>query len=694
MRRGSGSRHAAPGLRRALLAGSLLLSLCNRAAALDLIPVYTDDAAEGFNDPELGPPRRAAFEYALTLWGRALAGSVPVVVDVSMISAGGSGRAALLASTLATSIHRDFPGAPEAGTWYPAALANQIAGSDVNGGELTEISVQFNGDVDNPEVLGSIAWYYGTDAAPGSDIDFVSVALHELAHGLGFFSLAFDDGSLFGNSPAVYDRRLLRPSVGRVPFLSVAERTASLVSGDLFFDDTRVRFAFGGAAAVFAPDPYQPGSSVSHWDVSLAGELLVPFYLGPNRDPGLALAALRDIGWEPAGPVTETPKSTFTPTATRPAFTPRPTPTRPPSVAVKGYVSNFGDDTVSVFDTGRNQVVATVPVAEGPFGVAASPSGELVFVADYYGGAVSVIDTSADEVAATVAIAGAPHSVAFLPDRPIAYVSDTANGVLVEIDTESFVVRDTLPVGLRPAGLAAAPDGRRLFVALYGEDRLAVVDVDSGTVTARIGSFFAITAPVAVAVAPDGSFGYVSSTFGNQQLFRFSPSSLFAENLPNWFDEAGDLAITSDGRRIIATKPARNAVYAIDAATQKIGRGHSVRARPQGIALSPDGETLYVANSGDASVSVLDADPIGPRTRFSVGDTPMRIAIAVVPVHSCSGDCDGDGHVTVDELVRTVRARLDLEPRLACSATADAPVTLSQVIEDVRAALASCEGEP
>ncbi len=44
------------------------------------------------------------------------------------------------------------------------------------------------------------------------------------------------------------------------------------------------------------------------------------------------------------------------------------------------YVSNLGSNTVSVIDTATNTVVATVPVGNGPSGVAITPNGAFAYV--------------------------------------------------------------------------------------------------------------------------------------------------------------------------------------------------------------------------------------------------------------------------------------------------------------------------
>ena len=62
--------------------------------------------------------------------------------------------------------------------------------------------------------------------------------------------------------------------------------------------------------------------------------------------------------------------------------------------------------TVSVIDTARNKVTATVDVGYkySPYGIAVTPDGKKLYVADRDINGVSVIDTSTNTVTATVPV--------------------------------------------------------------------------------------------------------------------------------------------------------------------------------------------------------------------------------------------------------------------------------------------------
>ena len=65
-------------------------------------------------------------------------------------------------------------------------------------------------------------------------------------------------------------------------------------------------------------------------------------------------------------------------------------------------MTNVNGSDVSVIDTATNAIIARVPVGYAPTGVAVTPSGDRVYVANSFSSDVSVIDASVNAVIATV----------------------------------------------------------------------------------------------------------------------------------------------------------------------------------------------------------------------------------------------------------------------------------------------------
>jgi len=114
------------------------------------------------------------------------------------------------------------------------------------------------------------------------------------------------------------------------------------------------------------------------------------------------------------------------------------------------YISNYGDNTVSVIDTAIDTVTATIHVGIWPYGIAITPDGSKVYVSNCYSNTTSVIDTSTNTVTATVPVGLYPTGIAVTPDGTKVYVADTNISI---INTSTNTVTATVPVGSLPYAL-------------------------------------------------------------------------------------------------------------------------------------------------------------------------------------------------------------------------------------------------
>jgi hypothetical protein len=308
----------------ALIAVAMLLcAVPQRArAAATLTVINRDDAGEGFNDPAplapvggndgttLGEQRLIAFRYAAELWAAQLDSAVAVRISAQFDALQCDAASTTLGVAGPVSVFSDFAGAPLPDTWYPSALADKLAGMDLEPGE-DDIDATFNSAFGTTCAFPA-GWYYGLDAMPpnGDDSDFVTVVLHELGHGLGFLSfIDVESGRRLDGKDDVFSAFLLDNRSGKTfPDMSNAERaSASLATGNLQWSGPSVVALSGdktagvdpsGRVEMYAPSVALNGSSVSHWsDEVRPVELLAPFLEIPLHDVGLALPALDDIGW-------------------------------------------------------------------------------------------------------------------------------------------------------------------------------------------------------------------------------------------------------------------------------------------------------------------------------------------------------------------------------------------------------------
>ena len=122
------------------------------------------------------------------------------------------------------------------------------------------------------------------------------------------------------------------------------------------------------------------------------------------------------------------------------------------------YVTNSGDNTVSVIDIAKNEVVATVPIGSHPEGIVATPYGKKVYVTNTDIEYVSVIDTATNKVIATIPVGQSPYGVIVSDDGTKVYVTNTADDTISVINTATDKVVQTFNAASDPVNIEIGLD--------------------------------------------------------------------------------------------------------------------------------------------------------------------------------------------------------------------------------------------
>ena len=253
---------------------------------------------------------RAAVQAAIDVWSENFSSTVPVTVNVSWGRASSYG---ILAAASAKSNFANFPNAPDKTLYYAAALANALAGNDL--------------DLNNPELEITISsdapWYYGVDGkCPPKSFDLVSVILHEMGHGLGFISGSYyDEYSGYGrvDLPTPFDAYAQLTDGRRLADMpSPSIETGKALTSPLYWSgENGIKANNGIKPPLYTPSIYEPGSSVSHLDERTFSQAGVNSVMTPNLDSGevfhlpgsLLLAMFDDMRLKPpAGVAYGTPQ--------------------------------------------------------------------------------------------------------------------------------------------------------------------------------------------------------------------------------------------------------------------------------------------------------------------------------------------------------------------------------------------------
>ena len=243
----------------------------------------------------------AEFQAAADVWAANFPSDVPINIDATWTRMTSS---AILGTARPDQFHSGFTNAPDATLWYATAMANAIAGRDLNG-RNPELIIQVNSTAN---------WYQG--GASGSitsrEYDLESVFLHEMAHGLGFLSSdEYDPFTGIGriDQPTPYDAYALVQDKRRLADLPSPslELGNALTSKLLWSGPLGIAANNGEMPLLYTPARYEDGSSISHVDEATFSKTGPNSVMTPNleggeifHEPGpLLLAMMKDMRNKP-----------------------------------------------------------------------------------------------------------------------------------------------------------------------------------------------------------------------------------------------------------------------------------------------------------------------------------------------------------------------------------------------------------
>lgn len=282
-------------------------------------------AVGGNGGTTVGAQRKLSFIKAAEILADEVQSSQSILVDADFTALSCSTNSATLGSAGAstnTGNVNPMPAAAVLNTFYPIGLINAMGNTDYQGA-LSDINSSFNANIGNAGCLqGSNGWYYGYDAPPSNYIGFTTVLLHEMTHGLGFASLTdASTGAKASGIDDIFSNFLYSAAASadwKAANSSNAQRAASAISSTGLLwngsnvntqaigvltagfqdNDSSSTFTSGDRVQMYAPNPVESGSSVSHFNTAAApNELMEPQYTAGQITLGLALQLLKDIGW-------------------------------------------------------------------------------------------------------------------------------------------------------------------------------------------------------------------------------------------------------------------------------------------------------------------------------------------------------------------------------------------------------------
>lgn len=334
-----------------------------------------------------------------------------------------------------------------------------------------------------------------------------------------------------------------------------------------------------------------------------------------------------------------------------------------------------------VVDAEKNEVLHKINVGVHPHSVILNEEGSLAFVSNQWSDTISIIDLVTSKVVDTFKTGNGPSGLSFSADGKFLYVVNTFGSDLSIIDLATKEERKRLATGSDPTGTALSPDGKALYVtsrraniAPYGEpliSDLTLVNTNSQKViehtnieSAHIMENIAFTPSgdlaIMTLIRPKNLIPTLQVERGwmmNHGIGIIEEQGegrvvqLLLDEPNSYYSDPFDIVITPDGKKAFVSSSGVDRISVIsidsirailaDSSPEMLKRfsnnlGVSSRfiikriatgANPKGLALSPNGKRLYVAEQLEDKVAVIDTESYEIINSIDLGG-PKRITVA------------------------------------------------------------------
>ena len=219
----------------------------------------------------------------------------------------------------------------------------------------------------------------------------------------------------------------------------------------------------------------------------------------------------------------------------------------------RGFISNGGDNTVTIFDLKALKKLDSVKVGERPDAIVYEPFSKHVFTFNARGHDTTAIDAASGKVIGSVPLGGKPEFAAS-DGKGKLYANIEDKSQIAELDVSKLSVLNTWPLApcQEPSALAFDVAHHRLFAGCDNK-MMAVVDSDSGKVVT--------TVPIGEGVDA-GAFNP-----GTQEVFMSCGEGVLTvihEDSPDKYTVKQNVA-TVKGARTMALDPEHDVVYLVTA---------------------------------------------------------------------------------------------------------------------------------
>ena len=298
---------------------------------------------------------------------------------------------------------------------------------------------------------------------------------------------------------------------------------------------------------------------------------------------------------------------------------------RPHTVALSkdgqsAYVSNQWADNIYMVDLDNGQVTDTLMTGTGPAGLVISPDGKQLYCVNSYSNNISVFDLETQNEKRRLKAGNNPVSAAITPDGSEVYVTSRRS---IPVEHMTSPITELTVVGTKQQRITA----RKRWKDAYIMENVAITPSGDMAISTLIRPKNLIPA---VQIEKGWMMTHGIGIIERKENGRMVQLLLDEPNA--YYSDPFDIVISPDGKRVYVSHGAVDMISVIDldeirillnessdeqlenyanhlgiSSRYVIGRIHT-GSNPKGMALSPDGKTLYVAERLDDQIGVINTE--------------------------------------------------------------------------------------
>jgi YVTN family beta-propeller protein len=320
-------------------------------------------------------------------------------------------------------------------------------------------------------------------------------------------------------------------------------------------------------------------------------------------------------------------------------------PTYPANYHEFAYVSDGGNDTVTVLDLVYLRRERVLQVGRNPSGMAVNPVRNEVYVANAGSDSVSVIDAEKNAVVLTIGVHRAPYSLDVSPDGKRVYVANSGSNTVSVIDLDKRREIAVAATGEAPGVVRVAPDNRTLVVSNRTAGSVSIYSIrpdDAVRPLVLRDAFGGCSGATDVAILPDSSKAFVACSGSHNVMAVWlaaaadswrgkQDASLLHDQMLCLLDVGKTpthLAVKPDGGEVFSTNFDSDSISEISTWTNEVSGTYIVGAKPSRAVMSNDDSSLWVTDFGADSVSMYSTDDGRIEESVHTGSKPDAIAFS------------------------------------------------------------------